>query len=238
MLRSLWIILSTLAVANLFALAGFVAWLAAGDRLSRERVESVRAVFASTVSDEQARLRRERAAEEAARAAAEEAARIGAPPLTADRKLEQDAARDEAASQQARRVQRETSDLINTLMQERAELDRQREIFQREVDAFNRMRAAIAQQEGSEQFQKAVALYQLVKPAEARAMMQSLIRKGETDQVVSYLDAIQPRTASRIITEFQNEDPDLAADLLERLRVRGTTPASSPVPVAAAAPEG
>lgn len=242
MMRSVWIAISTMAVANLLALLAFAFWLHSSGRLSRERIERVRTTFASTVAFEQAERDRAAADEQAVLAAQAEAAKAGTPPLTAEQRLGGESARDEIEAQQARRVQRETADLINTLLREREELDRQREEFQVQVDAFERMRRRIAEEEGSEQFQKAVQVYQTVKAAEAKNMMNSLIASGQKDQVVSYLNALSPRIASKIVAEFEKDDPDLAAELLERLRLRGTSVAvdgaQTGKPVAAKPAEG
>ena len=56
MVKSLWIIISTLAIANLLALIGFGAWLHTSDRLDGERLERVRRIFAETRAAEQTRL--------------------------------------------------------------------------------------------------------------------------------------------------------------------------------------
>lgn len=221
-MRTVWILISTLAVANLLALIGFGAWLGASGRLSPERFQQVREIFAATVAEweagEQVRILEAQAAE--ARAA--EHARIGTPPITSEQRLSLTSEQIDVTTQQQQRVQRETADLIATLLQERAELDRQRAEFQAQVEEFNARREAIIAQEGSDQFQKAVSLYAALKPAQSHSMMRTLLDRGEIDQVVAYLNALQSRTAAKIIAEFQRETPTLAADLLERLRQRGT----------------
>ena len=231
-MRSLWIIISTLAVANLLALAGFAGWLKATDRLSAERIEQVRTMFASTVAmDQQAKAEAERKEVEA-KALSDAAALSGTPPLTAEQKLAITMAEETAAGLQDRRMQRDTANLINTLITERQQLDRERAEFKAQVEEFNAMRDRIAKEEGSEQFQKAVALYQTLKAEQARSMMASLIARGEVDQVVAYLNALPARNSSKILGAFESDDPRLAADLLERLRTRGTEL------VALAPPEG
>lgn len=242
MFRSLWIVISTLALANLLALGGILGWLVTNDRINRDRVERLRVMFSSTVSAEAAEAEKLAAEQKAAEEAAKEAAKVGAPPMTAEHKLEEAAVVDDITTQRARRVQRETEDLIKTLMQERLEFERQRTAFQDEVRAFEEMRKRLVADEGSEQFQKTVQLYQSVKAAEAKNMMSSLIRGGKTDQVVLYLNSLPSRNASKIVAEFEKDDPGLAADLLERLRMRGTELAPAPkegqpTPVAAK-PEG
>jgi flagellar motility protein MotE (MotC chaperone) len=228
MVRSLWTVITVLALTNLLAIAGFVGWLHTSGRINRDRIERVRQVFATTVAQDEAGAQQGEMDAQLAAAAAEEAAKVGTPPLTAEQRLEAGLARDETSSQHAQRVQRETADLIATLLRERAELDRLRAEFDKQVKDFDEMRARIAKEEGTEQFAKTVALYQSLKADQAKAMMQSLIRGGGTDQVVSYLNALPPRTASKIIAEFEKGDSALAADLLERLRMRGNAVAESP----------
>lgn len=243
MLRSIWIMISTLAIANLLALIGLVGWLHSTDRLDADRVQRLREMLSVTISSERAEAEQKLMLAQAAEEQAKSVAQVGKNPTTAEDKLEAAAVREEVETQRARRVQRETSDLINTLMREREELERQREEFQNQMNEFEAMRTRIAEEEGSEQFQKTVQLYQSVKAVEAKNMMRSLIGDGHTDQVVSYLNALPPRNASKIVSEFQAEDPDLAADLLEKLRMRGTAVAppntgGANQPVAAAPPEG
>lgn len=220
-MRSLWTIITVLALANLLAILGFVGWLKMNDRLSADRVERIRVMLAETVAAEQSRSAEDakKAEDSAAVAAAERDA--AQPPINAESRIELARGEDEIVRLRAERVQRENSDLTKTLLSERAELDRQMAEFKKERDEFNRMRDELAKQEGGEQFEKAVKLYQSVKPTQAKDMMKTLITKGETEQVVSYLNAIPPRTASKIVGAFHTDDPTLAADLLERLRKRG-----------------
>lgn len=242
-MRSIWIIISTLAIAHLLALLGFVGWLGSTGRLSGNRVERVRTLFASTVEREDAEAAERARQEEEARAA--EAARAAEliPPLTAERKLAAASEEERSSELLGRRFMRDTMNLVNTLTKDREALEQERAAFAREVEAFNQMRRRIAEEEGSEQFQKAVALYQSLKPDQARSMLASLIAQGQTDQVVAYLDALPARNSSRVLAAFQADEPALAADLLERLRKRGmevsaATPPPPMPPSPPAAPEG
>ncbi len=221
-MRTIWMLISTLAIANLLALAGFVGWLQASGRLSPERLQRLREVLAPTVAAEDAAEQMKLIEAQAAAAKAQEDSKAGRAPLTAEQRLLLTHTQIDVTTQQQQRVQRETADLIATLLQERTELERQRAEFQAQVEEFNTRRNKIIEQEGSEQFRKAVALYGSLKPAQARTMLDALIKGGQTDQVVAYLNALQARTASKIISEFERDQPQLAADLLERLRQRGT----------------
>lgn len=221
MLKSLWTIITVLALANFLAIAGFVGWLVATDRLNLERLERVRVMLAETHGAEQGRLAIEKAAFEQVQAEAAAEAEAAKPPETAETKIATSAEADEVARLRAERLKRETADLIETLLREREDVDRRQAALVKERKEFEAMRAEIARLEGSEQFEKAVQLYQSLKADAAREVMSELIGKGQTDQVVSYLNAMSSRTAGKIIASFHAESPAQAADLLERLRLRG-----------------
>jgi len=57
--RSLRTIITTLAIADILALAGFVGWLKMSDRLDMDRLEQVRSLFAETRAQQQAREAKE-----------------------------------------------------------------------------------------------------------------------------------------------------------------------------------
>ena len=76
-------IVSTLAIANMLAVIGLLAWLHTSDRLSKERIHDIRTMLAVThAQEEQVKLDAENAAAEEAKRAAEEA-RKAVPPVTA-----------------------------------------------------------------------------------------------------------------------------------------------------------
>jgi flagellar motility protein MotE (MotC chaperone) len=227
-MRSIWMILGTVAIANMMALAVFFGWLASTDRLSRERVDAVRKMFVETSAQET--VRREAEAKESEQAAllAEAERTKGFPPLTADQRLELIREYADLISQRTERTRRETQDLINTLLAQQARVQQDRQRLEEDRTAFESMRAAIAALEGSEQFQKSLKVYQTLKPDVAASMLMELVGVGDLDQVTAYLDAMSPRTASRILTEFEKDSPALAADLVERLRVRGVEASKPP----------
>ncbi len=221
-MRTVWIILSTLAIANLLALAGLAGWLVATDRLDRDRLESIRELLATTITEESAQI--EQANAEADELAARDAALAKARrlPLTSEQALALAESFDQLSTREIDRLDRQAQDLRRTLAQEQADLDQRREEFAAEVRAFDERRDAILELEGSEQFNKAVKLYQSLKAPVAKDIFQTLLMEGELEQVVAYLDAMSARPASKIIAEFEKEDPAVAAELLENLRTRGT----------------
>lgn len=225
MMRTVWTILTTLAVANILAIAGFVAWLTMDDRLNVERLQRVREMLVERVTDERARV-----AEEEARAEAEAndpMRRVeGLLPVAASEALMRRGTEQEIAVQHLLRREREVSDLQATLAATLASLERrERDIAERER-VFDTNRARIAEREGSRQFRTAVASLEAQKPQAARDVLRSLLNTGGYDEVISYLNAMDGRPRDRIMAEFIKDDPGLAAELLESIRVFGLSDVS------------
>lgn len=237
-MRSLWTILSVVAVANVLGLGAFIGWLHATDRIDLDRVRRIREVLNETVAEERARIEAEAA--EAAAAAEAERQRLAdrEPPLTVADALDVKLQADETDRLREERRQREAMDLRRTLARERELLDQQRAELQAEKAAFDAMRRRIAELEGSEQFRRTLATYEGLKPDAIRAIFVELLKPasdGRPDedgatQVVAYLNAMQDRTRAKVIDEFVRTDAALAADLLERLRTYGFKPGGPEVP--------
>ncbi|MEM9083264.1 MAG: hypothetical protein AAGB34_06675, partial [Planctomycetota bacterium] len=98
--------------------------------------------------------------------------------------------------------------------------------FNERKTAFEEMRAEIIQREDDEQFAKSVAMYETIKSNQSAAMMMDLVAQGKIDEVVAYLDAMKPRSAAKVISEVQKEETQLAAELVERLKVYGLIPST------------
>lgn len=221
MLKSLWTGLCVLGIANTLALLFFFAWLKSSDRLSRDRVEAARLLFATTVSDDQSKKDAEAAVQQQAAAKAEAEAKAALPPVTADLRAAIIREYEERTRQEKNRIQRETENLIETLTRRQEEFEKERAAFTAVKEAFEKQRAEIVRLEGDAQFQKSLKVYQSLKPDAAKAMLQRLIDTSKMDDVTAYLNAMKPATATKIVAEFQKTDAALAADLLERLKVYG-----------------
>lgn len=220
-MKTIWTILSTLAIANLIALLAFAGWLKSSDRLSKERMEKVREIFKTTVSADRAQ-EDARVAEAAVKAKQEEqAAKEAEPPITTDQRLAIVREYQERTRQEKQRVQRETENLIDTLTTKQEQFEADRAAFRAEKEAFEKQRTDIAALEGDAQFQKSLKVYQSLKPDEAASMLKELMADNKTTQVVTYLNAMKSSAATKIVAEFQKGDPKVAADLLERLRQHG-----------------
>ena len=86
-MKTLWLALSVLAIANLLAFLGFVGWLKMSDRLDGDRLKAVRTILAKTIAEEKSEADELTRKEAAAKAEADEAERKGRPPLTASEQL-------------------------------------------------------------------------------------------------------------------------------------------------------
>ena len=220
-MRSLWLIVSVLSLANLVALGGFVGWLASSGRLNQERVEAVRMIFAPTIAAAQAAEEEAEKAEAAEAADAAAAERMAAPPIAAEERIRQQEDAAEVRLQSRQRLDSDIRALQTFLIRENERLQAWEKELQANQAAFEAERERIRETAGSEQFKKAMATLAGVKPKEAQSILAELLAQKKQDEVVSYLDAMEERIRSRVLAEFNKADPGVAADLLERLRTRG-----------------
>jgi hypothetical protein len=220
-MRTLWTILSVMAVANALALAGFLGWLKATDRLDSARVAHVRLTFVKTIAQQKAEEEEAKAKAAAEQKAAEEKAKEGQTPVSASDVLRVKLEQGQADQERAEALKRETQVLRETLQRDRAQLETDRAALKKERDDFERARKLVADTEGNAQFKKVLATLEGLKPDKAKTTLQELIDQKQVDQVVAYLNAMQERSRTKVIDEFVKADPKVATDLLERLRTRG-----------------
>lgn len=221
MIRSMWLIVSTIAIANLLAIIGFVGWLVASDRMNLDRVQQLREIIAPTVAQQRAEERAAEQQREAERARLEEQGDLGALPLSAADRLNLLREVDEVSRQRFERMERETRDLQRQLRDELESIATERAAFEQVRSEFERRRKEIEELEGSRQFKRALQLYETSKSDVAANMFQSLIDQGQERDVVSYLNAMKPMAARKVIEVFEGRDPVLAARLLEGVRTYG-----------------
>lgn len=222
-MKKLWNALAVMAIANLIAVVSFLGWLGLGGRVSPERVQKVRAMFTETVDQETERLAQAQA--EADALAAEQAAQAkkqAGAPIGAMEALDLRIQRNADEEQRLERVRKEIAQLQESLAREQRKIDASLLQLELERAAFTTERARIRELEGSKQFRKAVSVLEGLEAADAAKTLDELLRNGEQDQVVAYLNAMQERKRNAIITEvIATGQTDVAADLLERIRVRG-----------------
>lgn len=220
-MRAAWHVITVMALANLIGIVGLVWWLHFSGRLNTERVQAVREMLGETIARQAAR---ERAETDAARTEAERQAELvlmSGPPVTASEALSLRLEASEIDLERVERLKREVRNLTETLARERRLLDADRLALEKERAAFDAMRERLARIEGDEQFAKSVGVLENLRPAEARRALIELIDR-DREQVVSYLNAMKARQRTKILDEFiKGGQADLAAELLEAIRLRG-----------------
>jgi hypothetical protein len=230
-MRTIWTVLSVMAVANLLALGAFVGWLKASDRLDLARVREVRQLVSETLTQRKSREDDAKAKAEAEQRAAAEKAKQEQPPLSAADALALKLELGKADQERVESLKREVQILRETLQRERSQLEADQTGLRKEREEFERARKAVAETEGNAQFKKALGTLEGLKPDQAKTALQQLIDQRQVEQVVAYLNAMQERTRTKVLDEFIKADPKVATDLLERLRTRGLAarePESSP----------
>lgn len=237
MLRTFWNIVAIMAVANLLALFGFFSWLVITDRVTPERIEQIRALIADGELPGAETMKASAEDEDDETPAEPEMAVSSADRLVL--RLEQS----EIDRQRRERLRRETNDLQRAHQAERrilddewAEVRRAREEFEAEMERVRTI-------DGSAQFRKAVKTLEGLPPRRASDALLAMIagqnlpglppmEDGIADidadrapdgmaRAVSYLNAMGERKRIGVVEAIVKQDPQLAAVLLESLRVRG-----------------
>lgn len=223
-----------IAIANLLAGLGFVGWLGATDRLSKDRFNRIREILGDTVTSENQKALSEKAKSEQAiadKAAAEKAA---LPPKSAVEAIGDDRVSTEIRQQQFLRLRDELKQLQLQLDRRQADLDLAKRAIDDREKKYQQRLAESGKALASEQFKQALGALEAQEPADARKVLQSIIDSpAGKEQAISYLAAMSSRNRAAVLTEFIQSDEKLAADLLEQLRTRGAAP-SSPTPSTAA----
>ncbi|MCU0689025.1 MAG: hypothetical protein MUE97_04710 [Phycisphaerales bacterium] len=229
-----------LALVNLLAIGGLVAWLFGSGRLNADRARQIRVMLSTTIAEQATKDAEAEAKRKADEAAAAEKARRAGTPMAADEKI--DEARDERdlLDQQRARAREEARQLQTLLEGKRAEL----EAVNREVTEAQRV-LADAKQEfqntvGDEQFAAAVDALQAQRPAMAASVLKTMLEapapaqaeltthaRAQRSLVVKYLSAMDDAKRIGVIGEFAKTDPRLAGELLEAIRLRGTPTAQA-----------
>lgn len=212
--------LMVVAILNLLAVLAGAGWVFASGRVDKQRVLEVVDMFEETTIGRDARIK----SEESEIAAAQASVEKDLPALAMNSNELNDVRLQLTQIDRARleRMQREITDLQNTLKRERALLASERVDFTDQREAFDAMRERLKDIEGSEQFGKALNVLKESKAKDSKEMLNVLIEDGKREQVVSYLSALATGVRTEIIAEFiKAEQAELAAGLLESIRLRG-----------------
>lgn len=228
-MKTLWNILAVLAVFNLLAVGGLVAWLRFSDRLNIERASVAYKAIGKTITQENAE--KAAAADEAKRKEAETAlaAKLAQPPTSAAEKIAERQLKDDQDLQLRLRRQQEIANLAAMLTSQMARMDERERKLDTDRKAFAAERKRVLETDGERQFQLALSTLEGQKAKDAKEVLSALLQQKQADQVVAYLAKMDDGKRAKVIAEFVKDNAAVAADLLERLRTRGViVPAQSP----------
>jgi len=218
-MKTAWNIISFLAVANFLAIVLFSLWLWQSDRLSAERIEELRETFRTTVTEarlaahEQQELAKAQQDEEEAERVLQQSPMSAAQLLERIDQLEELERRTMQRIEDARRFHNEQFE------QAMQEIEQREQAFEDARTAWERSVEEARARKEDEQFVQTVQQYESVQPRQGKNMMMELIAEGRMEQAVAYLDAMNPRAASKILGEFRTDaEIQLATQLLEKLR--------------------
>jgi hypothetical protein len=210
-MQKLWNLISIVAIVNLLAVLGFGGWLFMSGRLDGERFKQL---MAAPVPPAEAPPE--------------------APPAEPEGDLTPTSVRIESGERQLRteamslrRLNEEKEQLDRVLDARERKLTEELAAFQAERDAWESSMEGTKATKTDEQFRKAVKLLENVPAKQAKEWILELVRSGEPDQAVAYLDAMSSFKATGLLKAFKGEEEQkVATDLLERLRQR--TPRARP----------
>jgi hypothetical protein len=174
-MKTLWNILAAMALVNLVAIGAGVLWLKNSDRLDKERVLALHAMFKPTITSQKAEADAEvKAAAEKEKAAAAEA-KASLAPLTASEQLTARIEATELDRQRVSNLRSQIDALQRALADAQAEVANQRSQVESQREDLARAKAEAAQNGGQEQFEKTLNLITALKPAEARSVLTEIL---------------------------------------------------------------
>jgi hypothetical protein len=221
-MKTLWNIVSFLAVVHLLALLIFIGWLWQSQRLSVERMHELRGVLAMTVPQQQAAAARTATQIQQQHDRDVQEQRRNDPPVDSAAQIKHVSLIKQQEEQSRRRLQDEKTILLGQLAAATSELDQQRSELERTRTQWENAVRTDRQRKTDEQFLQTIKQYEQVPPKQGKKMIAELVSRDQFDMAVAYLDAMNPRAASKILREFKTDSEiALATQLLEELRTFG-----------------
>lgn len=220
-MKKILALLTTLMAMNFVAVIGFLAFLGATGHLGRGNIENVRLALYPPTSQP--------ASQPASQPTTAEAGSGG--PLA---ELEQDLAKlanrpaneqmeflrhsvDEQMGQLDRRA-REVDDLRRQVEAARAQLALDRQAVELREKALASREATAADQEKDDGFQKELALYATLPPAQVKKLISAM----DDDLAARYITALPSRVSSKVLKEFQTADDTTRLQaIMEKIRKPG-----------------
>ena len=215
-MKRLWDVLVLTLAVNFLALAGCIGWLYSSGRLDRERVAKMREILFPPAAPPEAPSTQPAAPDPTTQPVLKlEELLAKQTNRTAGQQVEFIRATFDAQMAQLERRARELSDLkaqvdlaSAKLASDRADLEADRK---RLTDSQQQARK-LATDQG---FQDSLALYTTMPPRQVKTVFLTL----DDDVVTRYLEAMPPRSASKIVKEFKSpEEIERIQRILEKMR--------------------
>lgn len=218
-MRTLWNIVSFLAVVHLLALIMFVGWMWKTDRLDGGRVDELREMLATTIPDAQAAATQ--ASQEAAlrRQQVAEADRRRNPGVPSSERVRSITDAHLSEQRSVRRISDVKDEMARQMALTQARIEEQRAALEAQRESF---KAGIGGDQSAGQLAKAAKFLEGLPPKQAKREIVELVNSGKKDQAVIYLDTMNQRSAVKVLAEFKtDQEIKLATELLERIRTLG-----------------
>ena len=224
-MKTAWSVINAFLVIHVLAALFLVAYLGASGRLSRTRITSVYEIFKPTLDQES--QEQEMSAQivgEAQRQLVRLKA-VEAGPHSAAARLQTDRQAQEVAAAQLDRYKADIAALRSHIETHKQRLNQQKQSLELERKALDDQIKRHQTQQRDSDFQRALQMYERVKPKQAKQMFQALLQQNQVEQVLEFLAAMNARKAAAILGQFKSPaEIDQATMLLEQLRARGIQP--------------
>lgn len=222
-MKTLRSVFGFLAIIHLLAFIMFIGWLWQSDRLDRDRIGQTRALFSMTLPQAKLAAKQSDIDEQEKANDLNELAMRDNPPFSSHTSLAIIRAHQTQSDQAARNLEDTRKLSLQMIDIERELLDKEKEEFAQMKAAWDKDTIAERKRKTDEQFAQTVKIYESLSPKQSKQMLTILVTAGNIDQAVSYLDAMNPRNAAKILKAFKTpEEMILATQLQEKLRVFGT----------------
>lgn len=223
-MKSLWTIISVLAVLHILGLVGSVGWLVASGRLDTTRAQSIKDMLKTTVAEQKA-LEAEQA-ETTGDGGATTNANQTVPvniPKSAKQQIEEDQKQHKVMLLQLERTRQEVQQLQRNLELAQIKIKKERAENLKIKESLEKQLADIKEQKDEEGFKKVIELYESLPAKAVKQVFVQLIEQGKQPQVVDYLEAMDNRKAAGVLKEFKNQtEVTYVVELTELLRQRGS----------------
>ncbi len=223
-MRTLATAFTLVLIINLIAGAGFVGWLAMSGRLDKQRVQQTVDMYRVTVDQQaadEARLQEEAEEQAALEQEAIRMEQVAGGPLTPEQVLNSLHDVDAYYDQLIKRRDAEVTAIQRQIDSTRAMVEAQYAQLEAERAEFQALQERWLEASQEEDFKQAVAMLEGIPARQAKQVLQDMLGRGEEQQVVSYLAAMDERKANGVLKEFKTpEEVAQAAQLIEQVRLR------------------